>query len=243
MRFNNKKILTLMAGLFLTSQVSAATVTLKDGRSFEGEIKSQDAEKIVLDMNGLEMTLPIKQVSAIDMSEALKEIAPKKEPTQGIATVEAGTALTVKMSEGFNSRQNKAGQRFTAVLEGNLVSGDTLVAPKGSQVYGVLTNVKRAGRLAGSAALHFELNEISINGTMFVIKTQNIGGEGINSARKTLGTTARAAAIGGLIDGSDGAKTGAKVGAGVSLLTKGSDIQVPKGELIEFILSAPFTPK
>ncbi len=235
--------MTLIAGLFLTSQISAATVTLKDGRSFEGEIKSQDAEKIVLDMNGIEMTLPVKQVSAIDMSETVKEVAPKKEPTLGVATVAAGTALTVKMSDGFNSRHNKAGQRFTAVLEGNLVSGDTLVAPKGSKVYGVLTKVKRAGRLAGSAALHFELNEISINGTMFTLKTQNIGGEGINTARKTVGTTARAAAIGGLIDGSDGAKTGAKVGAGVSLLTRGNDIQVPKGELIEFILSAPFTPK
>ena len=243
MRFNNKKILTIIAGLFFTCHLNAATVTLKDGRSFEGEIKSQDAEKIVLDMNGLEMTLPIKQVSAIDMSEAVKEVVAKKEPTLGIATVAAGTGLTVKMSEGFNSRQNKAGQRFTAVLEGNLVSGDILVAPKGSPVYGVLTKVKRAGRLAGSAALHFELNEISINGTVFAFKTQNIGGEGINTARKTLGTTARAAAIGGLIDGSDGAKTGAKVGAGVSLLTKGNDIQVAKGELIEFILSAPFTPQ
>lgn len=243
MSFKNKSILTLMTGLLLTSQINAATVTLKDGRSFEGQIKSQDAEKVVLDMNGIEMTLPVNQVSAIDMSDAAKEVAAEKEPTLGVATVAAGTALTVKMTDGFNSRQNKTGQRFAAVLEGNLMSGDTLVAPKGSNVYGVLTNVKKAGRLAGSAALSFELNEISINGTMFAIKTHNIGGEGVNTVRKTLGTTARAAAVGGLIDGSDGAKTGAKVGVGVSVLTKGNDIQVPKGELIEFILSAPFTPE
>ena len=77
----------------------------------------------------------------------------------------------------------------------------------------------------------------------FALKTQNVGGQGANSAKKTVGTTARTAAIGGLIDGSDGAKTGAKVGVGVSILTRGNDIQVPKGEILGFILSAPFTPK
>ncbi len=240
MRFNNKTIMVLMASLFLSSQLNATTVILKDGRSFEGQLKSQDTETIVLDMNGIEMTLPVKQVSAIEISEVAKD-APKKDLTTGITTVPTGTELTVKISEGFNSRQNKSGQRFSAVLEGNLVSGETLVAPKGSIVYGQLTKVKRAGRLAGSATLQFELTEISINGNMFALKTQIIGGQGVNTARKTVGTTARAAAIGGLIDGSDGAKTGAKVGVGVSLLTKGNDIEVPKGELIEFILSAPFT--
>ncbi len=78
---------------------------------------------------------------------------------------------------------------------------------------------------------------------MFPMKTQNIGGQGVNSAKTSVGRTARAAAIGGLVDGSDGAKTGAKVGGGAAILTKGNDIQVPKGELIEFILSALFTPK
>lgn len=243
------QMISVLFFLLFTAQVSAATVILKDGRSFEGEIKSQDAEKIILDMNGLEMTLPIEQVSSIDLSSSVKkavpakEVATEKQLTTGSATIAAGSAVRVKISEGFNSRHNKTGQRFTAVLESNLVSGGVIVAAKGSPVYGVLTEVKKAGRIAGSASIHFELTEISIDGTMHVVKTQRLGGKGENTAKSTLGKTARAAAIGGLIDGSSGAKTGAKVGAGVSLLTKGNDIEVPKGEILDFILIAPFTPQ
>ena len=68
-------------------------------------------------MNGLEMTLPIEQVSAVDMSDVpksaqpkqeavpKKEVAPKKEMLTGVATVPAGTSLRVTLNEGFNSRK------------------------------------------------------------------------------------------------------------------------------------------
>jgi hypothetical protein len=63
-----------------------------------------------------------------------------------------------------------------------------------------------------------------------------------NTAKKTVGTTARAAAVGGLIDGKSGARTGAKVGVGVSVLTSGNQINIPAGTMLEISLAAPFTP-
>ncbi len=80
----------------------------------------------------------------------------EKQSTTGITTVAAGSALMVKLSEGFNSRHNKKGQRFKAVLESNLMSGKTLVASKGSPIYGVLTEVKNRADL--QAAQYFALN-------------------------------------------------------------------------------------
>ena len=44
------------------------------------------------------------------------------------------------------------------------------------------------------------------------------------SMKVSAGRTARAAAIGGLIDGSSGARTGAKVGLGASIITGGANI-------------------
>lgn len=249
MKFMVKQVFSIMLVLCAMGQTFADTVTLKDGRTFDGEIKSQDAEKVILEMNGIEMNLPIAQVSRIDLSDAVTERqasvsrTEKQSSEQGIATVPAGTAFMVKISEGFNSRQNKAGQRFTAKLESNLMVGNIIVAPKGSDVYGVLTDVKRAGRVAGTALLKFELNEITINDVMYPLKTQSIIGTGENEIKSTAGKTARSALVGGLINGSDGAKTGAKVGAGVSVLTRGHDIQVAEGMLQEFILAAPFTPQ
>jgi len=45
--------------------------------------------------------------------------------------------------------------------------------------------------------------------------------------------------LGGLIDGSSGAKTGAKVGLGVSILTSGDSISVPAGTILETALRVP----
>ncbi len=196
--------------------------------------------------NGIEMHLPVSSIAFIDMSDNTLKAAdkPAEKNTAAAdsstpATVNAGTALTVRMSESVNSRHNKSGQRFTAVLETNLMAGNVIAAPKGAKVYGLLTDVKKAGRIAGSASMTMQLTGISVNDVMVDIKTQSISGQGINTARTTAKRTAGAAAVGGLIDGSDGAKTGAKVGLGLAVLTKGNDIQMPKDELIDFVLAAP----
>jgi len=238
-------LFSILISFFSFSLVSAATVTLKNGRTFEGEIKSQNRETLIMDMNGIEMRIPVADVASIDLQSsqaastdktAKKTTAVKTNTPEAIAT---GTVITVRMSESVNSRHNKTGQRFTAVLEANLMSSDVVVAKKGSKVYGVLTNVKKAGRLAGSASMTFALTDISINDVMVAIRTQPVSGEGQNTAKTSVGRTARTAAVGGLIGGSDGAKTGAKVGIGAAILTKGDDIEIAKGSLIDFILAAP----
>ncbi|WP_028865857.1 hypothetical protein [Psychromonas aquimarina] len=246
MKLRQQLLPALFFGFLSISQINAATVTLKDGQNFTGQIKSQDSETLILDAKGIEMRLPVSSIAFIDMSDnSLKAADKPAEKTTTAAdsstpaAVNAGTALTVRMSESVNSRHNKSGQRFTAILETNLMAGDVIAAPKGAKVYGLLTDVKKAGRIAGSASMTMQLTGISVNDVMVDIKTQSISGEGINTARTTAARTARTAAVGGLIDGSDGAKTGAKVGLGLAVLTKGNDIQMPKDELIDFVLAAP----
>ncbi|WP_354625400.1 hypothetical protein [Psychromonas sp. MME2] len=250
MNIKRHMLTTALIALFALAQVNAATVTLKDGRAIEGKIKSQNSETIVVDMNGIEMRIPASEVALIDLQSSTSldntdtaAVSQTNTTTQDSSnipvTVPAGTAITIRMSESVNSRNHKTGQRFTGVLEANLMAGNVVVAPKGAQVYGVLSNVKKAGRIAGSASMQLELRDISINNVMVAIRTQAISGTGENTAKTSVGRTARAAAIGGLIGGGDGAKTGAKVGVGAAILTQGSDIEVPKGTLLDFILTAP----
>ena len=66
-------------------------------------------------------------------------------------TVPAGTYLMVKLDSALNSKQHKAGHKFTATLEGDIVVNNTVVAPRGSKVYGQLTESKKSGRLAGKS--------------------------------------------------------------------------------------------
>ena len=178
MTYKSKILSIILMSIISISMTHAANVILKDGSSYQGEIKSQNSETLVMDVNGIEMRIPTASVSTIDLQgTAVQTTTAAKTTTAtttstaaansiGPVTVSAGTALTVRMMESINSRNNKTGQRFTAELETNLMSGDTVVAPKGAKVYGVLTNVKKAGRIAGSAAMTFELRDISIDDVM-----------------------------------------------------------------------------
>ena len=78
--------------------------------------------------------------------------------------------------------------------------------------------------------------DIMLDDQLFPIATEGLAAQTEGQGGKTVGRTARSAAIGGLIGGSSGAKTGAKVGLGASLLTSGDSINIPAGTLLETAL-------
>lgn len=155
-------------------------------------------------------------------------------------TVPAGTSFLVRTSQTLSSDQMSSGYRFTSRLEADLVADGQVVAPRGSTVYGIVTQAQKSRRASGTASLSFTLTDIMIDNQMKPIVTNEVGGQSGNTAGKTAGTTARAAAIGGLINGSKGAKDGAKVGLGASILTKGNSATIPSGTLLDFRLMQPF---
>lgn len=154
-------------------------------------------------------------------------------------TVPAGTPLSVRLKDTLDSNRQSSGHRFTAVLEGNLVVGGTTVARKGSPVYGEMVGKKKSGRLRGRSEFTIRLNAVSIDGTIVPLTSSSCQVVTENTAKKTAGTVARGAAIGGLAKGSKGAKNGAKWGAGAAILTAGNSIFIPAGTLLEFSLTAP----
>src|SRR5579863_5262008 len=81
-------------------------------------------------------------------------------------TIPSGTSLLVRMVDAVDSSTNSVGDRFRANLESALVVGDTIVAPKGADVYGKLAQVKDAGHISGAAQLTLELTGIRINGNI-----------------------------------------------------------------------------
>ncbi|MDG1985341.1 MAG: hypothetical protein P8M11_12290 [Planctomycetota bacterium] len=164
--------------------------------------------------------------------------AAAKTATAGV-TVPAGTPLSVRLKDSLDSNRHSSGHRFTAVLEGNLVVGGTTVARKGSPVYGELLGKKKSGRLRGRSEFTVRVTAVSIDGTIVPISSSGCKVVTENTAKRTVGTVARGAAIGGLAKGSKGAKNGAKWGAGAAILTTGNSIFIPAGTLLEFSLTAP----
>lgn len=162
-------------------------------------------------------------------------------------TVPAGTRILIRTVDAIDSSKQKTGFRFTANLETNLQVENTVVAPRGSTVYGRLVQASSAGRMSGSSELTLELTDIVINGTAYPLLTSTYEvkgkGEGGNTAKKVIGGAGLGALIGGIAGGGKGAGIGAAAGAAggtaVAASKKGQQLQIPSETLLEFRLQQP----
>ena len=250
--------LLLAASLLTTAlMVNADVLTLKDGQTITGTFISRDANEVIFEIAGQKLKFDSAKVTGISFGEIVnvpsnvnkdqsiakeKPIKAESEVVTKKITVPVGARMVVRTSTTLNTDKHATGHKFTARLEADMVVGDVVVVPKGSTVYGVVSLAKKSGRLVGKATMELTFTDIMLNNTMVAIKTSGVKVITEAEAKNTVGRTARAAAIGGLIDGSDGAKTGAKVGLGVALLSRGNSINIPVGTLLEFQIAAPFTP-
>jgi len=254
----SSSLITLALGLSTYS--FADVLTLKDGQKLTGTLVSRDANGVVFDIAGQQLTFKSDNVAGISFGDITtptpavsdKELNESKAPAQAAAsnadttksvTVPVGTRLVVRNNTTVNSKQHKAGHKFTARLEADLVVDGIVVAPRGSTLYGLVATAKQSGRLVGKSTIELTFTDIMLNNQMLPIKTSGVKALTESTAKSTVGTTARTAAIGGLINGSSGAKDGAKVGLGVSLLTRGNSVNIPSGTMLELQLAAPFTVK
>jgi hypothetical protein len=151
------------------------------------------------------------------------------------------------MLVSIDSTKNKAGDKFTAKLETNLMSVNTVVVREGATVIGRLANASTAGRMSGSSQLTLELTDIVIQGTAYPLLTNNYEikgkGEGGNTTKKIVGGAGLGALIGGVAGGGKGAAIGAAaggaLGTGVAASKTGQQLSIPTGTLLEFRLQQP----
>ena len=159
-------------------------------------------------------------------------------------TVPAGTTVFVRMIEGVDSSQNSIGDTFRASLESPLVVGDTVVAPKGADAYGKLTQAKAAGNISGSAELTLELTGIRMGGRIVPLDSTDYDvagkGRGSQSAQRIGGAAVIGTILGAIAGGGKGAAIGGVAGAGagtaVQVMTHGQQVRVPSETLLAFRL-------
>ncbi len=162
-------------------------------------------------------------------------------------TVPAGTRILIRTVDPIDSSKQKTGYRFKASLETNLQVENTIVAPRGTVVYGRLAQASSAGRMSGSSQLTLELTDIVINDASYSLMTSTYEikgkGEGKKTAGKVLGGAGLGALIGGIAGGGAGAAIGVVAGAagGTALAAskKGEQLQIPSESLLEFRIEQP----
>jgi hypothetical protein len=168
--------------------------------------------------------------------------APQSAQGLQAVTIPSGTSLLIRMIDSVDSSTNRVSDPFHASLETPLVIGNTVVAQKGADVYGMLARAKEAGKISGSSQLTLELTGVRINGNVVPIDstTYDVAGKsrGTQSAERIGGGAVAGAVIGGIIGGGRGAAIGATLGAGggtaVQVMTHGDQVRVPSETLLEF---------
>jgi len=245
----------LIIPLLVSTVCFADTLELSNGKTIEGTFIGRDGDTIKFDVDGISMTFQAKDIKNIAMGSTPNVSAAKSASTNASdkasankattvpTVINAGTTLTIRLSDVLDSGRQSTGHKFSAVLEGTLSKDGVTVAPAGSKVYGVIAEAVKARRLAGNAKIMITLTDININGNITPITTSAINALTESTARGTTGKVAKGAAIGALADGSSGARDGAKIGLGVAILKGGNQVVVPAGTLLDFKLSAPLKSK
>jgi hypothetical protein len=269
-------------GFLFAGSVSADTLELKDGRVLQGKYLGGTQAVLRFEVSGEVQTFRTIDAVALTFTggpgataqpaapaPAAAPDTPPPAPQSNLApqaaappapaapsgstvTLPAGQSLLVRMIDGVDSSKNHVGDVFHASLETDLNVNDTLVARKGTDIYGRLANAKEAGKLAGSSELQLELTRIVIDGKDYPVVSSDYTlqgkGRGSDTAKKVGGGAALGAIIGAIAGGGKGAAIGAGVGggagAGVQILTHGQQVKVPSETLLEFRLqqAAAVTP-
>ncbi len=257
--------LVVLGVVSLAVAAPADTLEMKDGRLIQGRYMGGSEHHIRFQVNGQEQMFDIKDVLNLGFNDSASAPSNSGEgsstdaryneaaasaPREGEAiTIPAGTEIMVRMVDTVDSSKNNVGDQFQASLEDPLVVGDTVIAPKGADVYGRLEEVKAAGHIAGKSDLKLALTGIRINGNIQPIFTgdYDVSGKsrGKQTAKRAGGGAAVGAVIGAIAGGGTGAAIGAGVGAGagtaVQVVTHGQQVKVPSETLLTFRLEQPLT--
>jgi hypothetical protein len=165
-------------------------------------------------------------------------------------TLNPGTFVTMRINQGLSSDHNQPGDTFSGTLIQPVVADGIVVAQRGQQVYGRVSEAVKA-KTGSSSRLGVELTSLTLaDGTQVPIRTQLVARQGGSTppgvqAGTVVGTTALGAAIGGAVDWGRGAAIGAGAGAAAGiigvLLTRNHPTFVYPETALTFRVESPVT--
>lgn len=179
-----------------------------------------------------------------------------------IIVVDKGTIIPIELINKLSTKNIKEGDRVYARTSVPVTVGNTIVIPVGTNIQGKIKDAVRAGRVKGKASLtlSFEMMILPSGLTMPIYGSLGGSDEGHREGEATIkgdstkgkdaGDIAKAGATGGIIGAvvnGGNRKKGGAIGGGLSagvalagvLLSRGADLELPKGTSLEVILDQP----
>jgi len=211
---------------------------------------------------------PSKQTSQATAESAratkpTSETPEKVSSTGNTVTVPSGTKIPLSLKQAISTKSTREGDPVYAETAFPVTLDGRLAIPAGTYVQGVITHIKRAGRIKGRAEvlMHFTTlifpngytvvmpgavenvpgtEKQKIKGEEGTIQQEGQTGEKVGTAAST---AASGALIGGLSQGGKGAAIGAGIGGAaglaIGMLTRGTDVHLDAGTSVEMVMQRP----
>lgn len=188
--------------------------------------------------------------------------APGEKAAPATIIVPAGTKLPLVLHNSVTTRNAQSGDPVYLETVFPVVQDDRILVPAGSYVQGEILDAKRPGKVKGRGEVRIRLTTMILpNGytVKFDAVPTNAGTGGNESTDKegqikgdtdkgtdvgtVIKTTGVGAGIGGIAGGGKGAGIGAGVGAAAGLaavlLTRGPELELPRGTSVDIVLDRP----
>jgi type IV secretion system protein VirB10 len=180
------------------------------------------------------------------------------------AEIPQGSHALLRMVNSVTTRTAQEGDYVYLSTATPIVAGGRVLVPEGSYVQGVVSRVKRSGRVSGRAELGIRIESLTLRSGAVIQLSPRLGSvdaggsdqkvdkengitqgssHGADAARvATLGGAG--AALGGMIDrtwtgAGIGAGAGGAVGLASVLLTRGREVELRQGSTIDVVFDRP----
>ena len=175
--------------------------------------------------------------------QVIEPSGPTEVNTSARGVIPVGQELDVRLQNTLSSETATVEQRFEATTAVDLTQDGRVLVPAGSTVRGVVSDVRRPGRVDRVGSLTLSFDRLVVRGREHTIRgmaTQVFESGGIREEAGTAGVGAGVGGvIGGLIGGLKGAVLGAVIGAGGAIAaTEGKDIHLPAGSIVRIRLDS-----
>jgi hypothetical protein len=156
---------------------------------------------------------------------------------QSNSDVPVGTEFDVRLSNPLSSATAQVEDRFEATTMVDLRQGNRVVVPAGSVMRGVVSSVKKAGRIERTGSLTVAFDRLTVGTRSYPIRatvTEALESEGIKGDAGKIGAGAGVGAvIGAILGGAKGALAGILIGGGGTIAaTEGKDVELAPGTVL-----------
>jgi hypothetical protein len=178
-------------------------------------------------------------------------VANANEAAARAVTIPAGTLLRVRLTNHVASDTSRVEDRVNGQLASPIVVGGRTIVQTGSPISGYVTSVKRSARVKGRASIAMRFNRLTDvdDDRTYRISTGTWSrvapATKEKDAAKIAIPAAGGAVVGAIVGGKKGAAIGAAAGGGggtaVVLATRGKEVRLGPGAVLQVRLSQPLT--